>query len=86
MSKARKTAARTRTAKSKRRTTARAGAKAAKSKATKKKTAARKARPRKKQRGIIAKVTNAVAMVAETSRESGEMARRMGPRGGLSEG
>ena len=51
-----------------------------------KKKAVRKRQPRKKNKGIIAKVTNAVQTVADTFQETKEIGRRMGPRGGLSEG
>jgi hypothetical protein len=49
------------------------------------KPAARRARARKPQ-GVVDTVTSALSTVAETFQESQEMARKAGPRGGLSEG
>ena len=46
----------------------------------------RKARPKMRNEGLVAKVTSGVQTVADTLQESNEMARKMGPRGGLSEG
>lgn len=91
MAKARKKAARGRTAvRASRTRRAKARRKVASKRHARQRAARKKpapqARPRGKKRGIVAKMTDAVTAVADTLQESNEMARRMGPRGGLSEG
>ena len=54
--------------------------------ATARKRPGRKPRRKKKDQSIVAKVTDALDVVGDTVKETSDLQRRMGARGGLSEG